>query len=140
MKELTITGNAGGNPVKQTSSTGKEFINFSVAHYEGKTKDGQEIPPTWVDVFLASDSFLAPYVLNNVKKGVKLLIKGRNKISVYTNKQGQLAYSETIYPNSVEVFSFEPKTLDSHGNHESQSDTPSETVDNPLDNDIPFQS
>lgn len=140
MKELTVTGNVGGDPVVRTSLAGKEFINFSVAHYEGKTKDGNEIPSTWVDIMLSSDSFLAPYVMNNVKKGVKILVKGRNKISAYTTKQGVIGYTETIYPDKIEAFSFENKTTEASDVEQANNVSSDNTVDNAPTDDIPFQS
>lgn len=135
MKELTLTGNLGGDPVKRSNNQGEEFISFSVAHYEGKTKDGQTKKPTWVDVILSADSYSARYIMEKAKKGSKVLVKGRNNVNLYQKKDGTWAYTENLYLNTIEIFDF----ADAASTTElSNDDGASHAVKNITTDDIPF--
>lgn len=108
MKTLTLTGNIGCDLILRTnSSTGKQFYTFTVAHYEGKNADGTPKPSTWVDVILPADHYLVKYVESRVKKGLKVIVTGSNKVQAYINRQGQASASESLYLKAIEVLSID---------------------------------
>lgn len=104
MLKLQIIGNIGSDAEKKASKSGREYLQFNVAHDRGKDK-----PSTWVRVFWFEgvNSFIEPYL----KKGAKVAVIGNVSVEAYTANNGAPSVGITLYPDSVDIVLY-PKRED----------------------------
>lgn len=69
------SGNVGSDPELRFTDGGVAVASFSVALYEGKDKNGDPKPPSWIDV-TAFDG-LAENVAESLSKGLRVTVVGR---------------------------------------------------------------
>lgn len=104
MLKLQIIGNLGSDAEKKASKSGREYVQFNVAHDRGKDK-----PSTWVRVcwFDGANSRIEPYL----KKGAKVAVTGDVSVEAYTANNGVPSVAITLYPDSVDIVLY-PKRED----------------------------
>jgi single-strand DNA-binding protein len=85
MNQITVVGNVGRDPqeLKYTSS-GLAVLNFSLADTTGKKGENQHT--NWYDVVVFGED--AEAVVDNIKKGDRLIVVGKVKVSEYQKKDG----------------------------------------------------
>lgn len=88
MIEVTIIGHVGNDAVVKDFN-GKKYIAFNIAHSEKYTdRNGQPVEKTtWVSCLKPGES----NVVNYIKKGTALFVRGDLSVKAYTNQQGQMA-------------------------------------------------
>ena len=102
-REITIIGNVGQEPKFGTTQNGKEYVMFSVANYEG-SKDkttGERIDKSeWTSCTIWGEQ--AGRLNGMLKKGMKVLVKGKPYADGYVDKQsGQNVYKVTCTVTDV---------------------------------------
>ena len=135
MLNMTLIGNLGSDPQTKTTSGGKEFCYFSVAHnkYMGKDKPPETV---WVNVTVF-DEFKAKIISQHVRKGDKIYLKGDPQVDTY-EKDGETRASLKLivgFNSEMELLGkAEGRASGSSGS--AHSDEPVD--DEPIDDDIPF--
>lgn len=88
MKNLNFIGNLGGDAELKTLQEGV-VLNFNVAIYEGKKKDGTARPATWISCqyFFTDESKTT--VKKYLVKGAKVFVSGRPRVNAYLNKSNE---------------------------------------------------
>lgn len=71
----TGSGNVGSDPELRFTESGVAVATFAIALYEGKDKNGDAKPPSWVDVTCWEQ--LAENVAESVNKGDRVSVIGR---------------------------------------------------------------
>lgn len=105
MKETIASGNLGRN-AEVRNINGKDYLCFPLA-IAGTRKDA---PTEWVDIcYPAPTEGVFNYLSANLVSGAKVLVIGRNTISVYESKDGSYHASETIWARTLEVLTYQPK-------------------------------
>lgn len=94
MIELQIIGNLGKDAEMKTIS-GNNYASFSVAITE--KRNGQDVT-TWVSCMkMDKDGNLTKYL----KKGKKVLLRGRPSVGAYTNQRGEMKADITLWANDL---------------------------------------
>lgn len=117
MLKLQIIGNLGSDAEKKASKSGREYVQFNVAHDRGKDK-----PSTWVRVcwFDGANSRIEPYL----KKGAKVAVTGDVSVEVYTANNGVPSVAITLYPDSVDIVLYPKREDGAQGASQQQASAP----------------
>lgn len=112
---MQIIGNL-GKDCEAREVNGKQVINFSVAHSEKYTSQGEKMEKTtWVECAYWSDSRVKDYL----KKGTTVYAEGTPEVRVYDKKDGTQGHSLTMRVFSVQLVG---------GNASKSEDTPPPAV------------
>ncbi len=84
MKRITITGNAGADPVVRYDNEGAMIVSFSVAVTTG-SKPNQKTDWITVNCYGKDAVFANSYI----KKGTKVLVDGSPSVTAYINDEGK---------------------------------------------------
>lgn len=99
MIKLQIIGHL-GKDCTTNNVGGKQVINFSVAHSESYTKDGQKVEKTtWVECAYWSESKIAPYLL----KGTQVYVEGAPEVRQWTGADGKQGASLSLRVFTVQL-------------------------------------
>ncbi|MCU0349911.1 MAG: single-stranded DNA-binding protein [Flavobacterium sp.] len=108
MQELMIIGNL-GKDAEIKGTNGNEFMVFTVAVTE-KYKDlegVQKEKTNWYDC-INKKTDLAKFI----KKGEKILVRGKLQVSLYKDKEGNTKVNLSIQSNYLEFLSKKPENQD----------------------------
>ena len=144
MIKLQVIGNLGKDCITNSVS-GKNVINFSVAHTE-KVRDqqgNQKDKTIWVDcAYWTEKTGIAPYL----KKGTQVYVEGTPDIRTYPKTDGSTGVSLTLRVFSVQLLGSKPTESGSQfsGAENSYSGAPASngitsnsSMSEPMD-DLPF--
>jgi single-strand DNA-binding protein len=95
-------GNLTADPEVRYTESGKAVTNFSIAINNGRSRDGEELPPTYIDVVAWEK--LAELVGEYLRKGKKVFVSGPIQIDKY-EKDGQTIRRWKIRARDVEFLS-----------------------------------
>lgn len=96
MLQLEIIGNLGSDATVKDIN-GKSYISFNVAHSNGK-----DAPSTWVQVL--AGEFLAKKILQYLKKGSSVFVRGNLQVSTYEAKNGGgTKVSLSVFANELQL-------------------------------------
>lgn len=99
MIKLTAIGHLGKDAIINNVS-GKQVINFSIAHTEKFTTNGEQKEKTiWVECAYWSDSKVGPYL----KKGVQVYVEGTPEVRTYPKNDGSTGASLSLRVFSVQL-------------------------------------
>ena len=98
---ITVTGNLGTDAEFRKTSNGTPVTSFSIANTTRKNKMGvwEDADTTWFRIFVWEEE--AAGTANTFKKGDKVIVTGRFKVSHYTTKEGEERQSLEINADSV---------------------------------------
>jgi single-strand DNA-binding protein len=117
MIKLQVIGNLGKDCITNSVS-GKNVINFSVAHTE-KVRDqqgNQKDKTIWVDcAYWTEKTAIAPYL----KKGTQVYVEGTPDIRTYPKTDGTTGVSLTLRVFSVQLLGSRPNESGSGSGQES---------------------
>lgn len=107
MIKLQIIGNL-GKDCTTNNVNGKNVINFSVAHTEKFTVNGEKREKTtWVEASYWTDKTgIAPYL----KKGQQVFVEGQPEVKTYTTNDGKTGASLTLRVFSVQLLGGKQET------------------------------
>jgi len=92
-----IIGNLGSDAELKESENKKSYISFSVAHTEFSNNTESTI---WVSVLWYGGT---DKMFDCLKKGTKVFVSGRAKVSVYLDKDKIAQPGVTIFASAVEL-------------------------------------
>ena len=100
MLEVQLIGNLGQDPEMRYTPEGEGITSFSVACSQGKDKEGNDRPPTWVRV----DAWgkLAELTNEYLGKGSQVFIRGRLRVDEWTDKSGEKRFSIKVTADQVQ--------------------------------------
>ena len=104
MLEVQLIGNLGQDPEMRYTQEGESVTSFSVACDTGKDKT------TWVKVSCWAK--LAELANEHLAKGKKVFVRGRVRVSDYTDREGEKRYSLDVSADLLRFLSPAPKTED----------------------------
>ena len=95
-----MIGNLGQDPEMRYTPEGESVTSFSVACSQGKDKDGNERPPTWVRV----DAWrrLAELTSQYLAKGSQVFVRGRLRVEEWTDRDGEKRFSIKVTADQVQ--------------------------------------
>jgi len=98
---ITVTGNLGTDAEFRKTSNGTPVTSFSIANTTRKNKMGvwEDADTNWFRIFVWEEE--AAGTANTFKKGDKVIVTGRFKVSHYTTKEGEERQSLEINADSV---------------------------------------
>jgi single-strand DNA-binding protein len=96
-------GNLTANPEMRYTEGGKAVTSFSIAINNGKTPDGEERPPTYIDVVTWEK--LAENCAEYLRKGKKVAVSGPINVDKYTDSEGVKRVKYRIRALQVEFLS-----------------------------------
>ena len=140
MIKLQVIGNLGKDCITNSVS-GKNVINFSVAHTE-KVRDqqgNQKDKTIWVDcAYWTEKTGIAPYL----KKGTQVYVEGTPDIRTYPKTDGTTGVSLTLRVLSVQLLGSRPNESggqeSSYAGASNSSSIPAgSSISEPMD-DLPF--
>lgn len=107
--KMTLIGTIGTDLQKQTTSTGKEYIKYSVA-VNSKGKNGEAVV-SWFNIacFIPHQ---VQFMEKNLAKGSKLYIEAEAKNSSYEKEDGTKTFSLMLFQNNFEVIKYPKKAED----------------------------
>jgi len=146
MKELTIIGHL-GQDAKLNIHNNKQFINFSVAVTDAyKNQDGHRVEKTtWFECFKVVDQGGSTKIMDYLKKGQQIYVRGDIDLSVYMNKENKPAGSIKLKADRIKLLG--SKSEGGNTNQAAPNTTnqvPANTSAQPAfigddnDNDLPF--
>ena len=94
MLQIEIIGNI-GNDAEVKNINGKDFVSFSVAHSE--KVNGTE-HTTWVSALMNGNG---GNLLQYLKKGAKVFVRGRGSVKAYTDQSGQAKAATNVYVSEI---------------------------------------
>lgn len=103
--EVQLIGNLGQDPEMRYTPDGDPVTSFSVACDTGKDK-----PATWVRVSCWRQ--LAELANEHLGKGKKVFVRGRVRVSDYTDRDGEKRYSLDVTADVLRFLSPAPKRED----------------------------
>ncbi|WP_051397882.1 single-stranded DNA-binding protein [Runella limosa] len=100
MQQILVTGHLGKDAVVKQTNGGTEKVIFSVCNTERYKQENDEVKEesTWFNCIYRGKG-LAPYL----KKGTKVLIQGRLKVSVYKNDRNEHVSDLLVFVDTVEI-------------------------------------
>jgi len=96
-------GNLTSDPEVRYTEGGKSVASFSIAINNGRDKDGDERPPTYIDV--VAWERLADNCGEYLRKGRKCAVMGQITVDKYTDSEGVKRVKYRIRANNVEFLS-----------------------------------
>lgn len=116
MKKLMVTGHVGRDPEIRYAPDGSKFATFSFACDTYSKDDKTE----WIEVNCGEKNERNFNLINDhVKKGIRLLLIGNNKIGVYVHPKDGPTATETLYLSELE---FQSPKKDNEKSHTVASD------------------
>jgi len=120
----------------------ENFVVSIVANY--KDKQGNDLPPEYSEVLLfgdAANKYGKPESQYYIKKGQSLSVEGKFQLKKWTDKQGNVQFTEQILVSDPERITLHDKKSDSNNadnniSTDTSSFTPSSDVQD--DEDCPF--
>lgn len=133
MLQCEVIGNL-GNDAEIKDFNGKKYVSFSIAHSDfNKEQSGSRAEqPVWISVLWYGDG---GGLFNYLKKGNKVFVRGKQKIKLYTDKNGTVQYSISINANEVILCGARSET-DRITKSNAQTQQQNTTID--TSNDLPF--
>lgn len=101
MLKIDIIGNLGGDAeIKEFG--GKKYVSFSVAHTEHiKDQQGKKTElTTWASVLWHGEGGA---MLQYLKKGAKVFVRGNLKVKLYNDKNGSVQYALNLNATEVQL-------------------------------------
>lgn len=119
MLKVELIGRLGYDAQVKTLENGKSQVNMSVAHSEySKDQQGNRLETTlWVNVTWYSDG---GNILQHLKKGASVFIRGRQRVNVYQDKKGDYVAGISITVSEIELVGFPAKQEDTQFSREEQ--------------------
>ncbi len=98
---ITVTGNLGSDAEFKKTPNGTPVTSFSLANTSRKQKMGEWVngDTTWFRVFVWGDESVGTAA--TFRKGDKVIVTGRFKVSSYTSKDGEEKQTLEINADSV---------------------------------------
>lgn len=103
MNSWTGIGNLTDDPEMRYTDGGKAVVSFSIAINNGRDKDGEERPPTYIDV--QAWEKLAENCAEYLRKGKKVAVVGPITIDKWTDAEGTKRVKYRIRALNVEFLS-----------------------------------
>ena len=103
MNSWTGIANLTADPEMRFTESGKAVTSFSIAINNGKDREGEERPPTYIDV--VAWERLAETCAEYLRKGKKCAVVGAITVEDYTDKEGVKRRKYRIRANNVEFLS-----------------------------------
>ena len=140
MNTAVFAGRVGQDAELNYTKSGTAVASFSMAIDNGKDKEGQKRPATWIKAVLWEKraESLSPYI----KKGIVVIVSGPVSTEAWISKQDGTAQAKIVC--TVREFDFGgSKTEDSNGEHTAPAARPGPPAEAPpssiiTDEDIPF--
>lgn len=136
MLQCEVIGNL-GNDAEIKDFSGKKYVSFSVAHSEvSKDQQGNRVEQTtWVSVLWYGEG---GGLLQYLKRGSKVFVRGRQKVKVYSDKNGNAQCAINVNASEVQLCGIKGENNNSQSdNHQAQPSAPSAMGDSNND-DLPF--
>jgi single-strand DNA-binding protein len=129
MIKMQVIGHLGKDAVTNTVN-GKSVINFSVAHTEKFTSNGEQKEKTiWVDCAYWTDrTAIAPYL----KKGTQVYVEGTPEVKTFAKNDGSTGAVQSLRVFTVQLLG----SANANGQQQTQNAAAS-VVDDDSD-DLPF--
>lgn len=135
MLKVDIIGNLGGDAeIKEFG--GKKYVSFSVAHteYQKDEQGDRTDQTTWVSVLWHGEGGA---MLQYLKKGTKVFVRGNLKVKTYTDKNGEQQVAINVNATEVQLCGARGEGATNAGQASSavapQAQLPSQQTD-----DLPF--
>lgn len=96
-------GNLTSDPEMRYTESGKAVTSFSIAINNGRDKDGEERPPTYIDVVAWEK--LAENCAEYLRKGKKAAVMGAITVDKFEDRDGNKRQKYRIRANNVEFLS-----------------------------------
>lgn len=135
MLKVDIIGNIGGDATIKEFN-GKKYVSFSVSHTEyQKDEQGSRTDiTTWCSVLWFGEGGA---MLQYLKKGAKVFVRGNLKVKTYTDKNGQQQVAINVNATEVQLCGAKGDGATNAGQSSSavvpQAQSPSQQTD-----DLPF--
>lgn len=102
--EVQLVGNAGADAVLQTTKSGASLVKFSLATNEQyTTSKGERVKETqWHRIVAWGKT--AEYMSKVIKKGDKLLVRGKLTYNSYEDKEGITRYVTEIKTREFDAY------------------------------------
>jgi single-strand DNA-binding protein len=103
MNTFVGIGNLTDDPTMRYTESGKAVTSFSIAINNGRTSDGEERPPTYLDI--VAWERLAETTAEYLRKGKKCAVQGSITVEKYEDKEGVKRTKWRIRATNVEFLS-----------------------------------
>lgn len=97
MNNSYVSGNCGKDPEVRTTQNGIKVATYSIGSYRANPKDKDKPLTDWYNIVAWGDQ--ADLVMNNLKKGTKVLVIGRFQTRNYQDKDGKTVYTTELMQN-----------------------------------------
>lgn len=97
MNQTTISGNLGQDPELRTTTTGTNVATYSIGVYRANPKEKDKPITDWFNIVAWGEQ--ADLVMQNLKKGTKVLVNGRFQTRTYQNKEGKNVSVTELFQN-----------------------------------------
>ena len=108
MQSTFALGNLTADPELRYTESGKAVVSFSIAINNGRTPDGEERPPTYLDI--VAWERLAENCAEYLRKGKKCAVMGVIVVEKWTDSEGVKRTRYRIRAHTVEFLS--PRSAD----------------------------
>ncbi|KAI1431591.1 nucleic acid-binding protein [Xylaria sp. CBS 124048] len=98
--KITLVGNLGAAPELKTTSTGREFVEFSVSSDDGPRENRHT---SWFRVTNFVEEGPRRDYLTNLPKGSTVFVEGEAILKSYTDGEGKTRTGLSIYQKNLEV-------------------------------------
>lgn len=105
LAKMSLIGTIGSDISKATTSSGKEYIKYSLAVNQ-KSKGVDTV--SWFNIACFAPAQVS-FMAERLGKGAKVYVEGDASNSAYEKEDGSKAYSFMIFQNSIEVLKY-PKS------------------------------
>ncbi len=128
MIKLQVIGHL-GKDASLNLVNGKNVINFTIAHSERYTSQGQQVErTTWVDCSYWTDkTAIVPYL----KKGGQVFVEGAPDVRSYQKQDGTQGATLTLRVNNIQLLGAKPEGAPASG---TAVVTPAATYGTPVNN------
>jgi len=97
MNQTTISGNLGKDPELRTTNSGMKVATYSIGVFRANPKEKEKPFTDWFSVVAWGEQ--ADLVMDNLKKGTKVLVNGRFQTRHYEDKDGKIVYVTELFQN-----------------------------------------
>lgn len=139
INKVILVGNLGSDPEIRSTSDGREIVTLSLATSESwkdKSTGEKKSKSEWHRVVIFSQG-LVSIVKSYLKKGMKVYIEGQLQTRNWVDKSGVKKYTTEIvlqnFNSTLQILDNKQVNIENTDQDQSQ-----ESVDNMLDEDIPF--
>ncbi|ODV98101.1 hypothetical protein PACTADRAFT_47922 [Pachysolen tannophilus NRRL Y-2460] len=99
---MTMIGTIGTDLVEQTTSTGKNYLKYSIA-INGKTKGVQTT--SWFNIAVFSPTQVE-FMQKYLGKGAKVYVEADASNTSFEKEDGSKSYSLMLFQNNIEAIKF----------------------------------